>query len=147
MPCRKIKEGYAMVKKYRLIDTLTTLFIFVMTCVVVFVLFVAQRENVDLSHESLILFIVGFYGSIICIAIRFVALYCRVLQLSNLLKKIVAIIYFIVWTLLSIAVLVVVIQLTNFSVQHDVLSSYNGYQIFMIVILSAQWLGEKILYD
>lgn len=136
-----------MIKKYSLIDTLTTLFIFVMTCVVVAVLSAAQRENVDLSHESLMLFIVGFYGSIICIAIRFVALYCRVLQLSNLLKKIVAIIYFIVWTLLSIVALVMVMQITNFSLKYNILSGYNAYQIFILVILLAQWLGEKILYD
>ena len=145
--CRKIEKGYFMKKIYRLIDTITATFILVMTCVVVVVLFVAQKENVNLSQVRLILFIVGFYGSIICIALRFVTLYCRVLQLSNLLKKMIIIIYFTVWTLLSVASLVVVIRLTNFSVQHDVLSDYYGYQIFMIVILSAQWLGEKILHD
>ncbi|MCM1102337.1 MAG: hypothetical protein NC079_11270 [Clostridium sp.] len=132
-------------KKYDPVDLLTTSFIFVMTCVVVAVLSVAQRENFDLSHESLILFIVGFYGSIVCIVIRFVILYHRVLQMRNPLRKTGVLIYFMIWTLLSVMALAMVMQSTGFSLKHNVLSGYNAYQIFMLVILLAQWLGEKFL--
>ena len=133
-----------MQKKYNLIDNLTAFIILVMTFIVVFIIFVAQRENVDLSHESLILFIIGFCGSILCIIIRFGILYYIAFQQINLLIKAGSILYFTLWTILATVNLILVLQNSHFSLKHSALSGYNDYQIFMLVLLMAQWSGEKI---
>lgn len=133
-----------MQKKYNLIDNLTAFFILVMTFIVLFIIFKAQRENVDLSHESLILFIIGFCGSILCIIIRFGVSYYKTFQQTNLLKIAGSILYFMLWTILATVILILILQDSHFSLKHSALSGYDDYQIFMLVLLMAQWLGEKI---
>lgn len=133
-----------MTTKYKLIDNLTSLFIFIMTCAVVYILSVAQQNNINLSGKNLFLFILGFLGSIICIMIRFVILYFKAIQLSSVIKKLFMIIYLTIWCILSVVVLVIILQLSNFSTEHQFLFHYNAYQIFMLVILLAQWLGAKL---
>ena len=133
-----------MTKKYKLIDNLTTLFILDMTFIVTFVIFAAQRENVNLSDESLKLFIIGFCGSILCIIIRFAILYYKAFQQTSLLKKVGSILYFTLWTILATIFLILTMQDSHFSLKHYALSGYNTYQFFMLVLLMAQWSGEKI---
>lgn len=133
-----------MQKKYNLIDNLTAFIILVMTFIVVFIIFVAQRENVDLSHESLRLFVIGFCGSILCLIIRFAISYYKAFQQINLLKKAGSILYFTLWIILATVFLIQILHDSHFSLKHSALSGYNTYQFFMLVLLMAQWLGEKI---
>lgn len=59
----------------KLNNNVTALFVFIMACVVSFILSVAQSNDVKLNGKSLFIFIVGFGGSIICILIRYIFLY------------------------------------------------------------------------
>lgn len=128
----------------KIIDNITTLFVFIMTCVVSFVLSVAQRNDINLSGRDLLIFLIGFWGSVICITIRYVFLYLEAIKQKRVIKKIFMLLYLIVGSGIFILVLIVVFQLSDFSLKHDVLSYYNACQIFMLVSLIFQWLGEKL---
>ena len=83
-------------KKYRIIVNITTLYVFIMTFVVSFILSLAQNNDSNLSGEKLLIFLCGFWGSAICIVIRYVILYRNALFQHNLIKKILMLIYLIV---------------------------------------------------
>ncbi|MDE7252847.1 MAG: hypothetical protein K2O32_07895 [Acetatifactor sp.] len=133
---------YEMINK--IIDNITTLFVFIMTCVVSFVLSVAQSNDVNLSGRDLLIFLIGFWGSVICITIRYVFLYLEAIKQNRVIKKIFMLLYLIVGSGMFILMLIVVFQLSDFSLKHDVLSYYNAYQVFMLLSLIFQWLGEKL---
>lgn len=128
----------------KIIDNITTLFVFIMTCVVSFVLSVAQSDDVNLSGRDLLIFLIGFWGSVICITIRYVFLYLEAIKQDRVIKKIFMLLYLIVGSGMFILMLIVVFQLSDFSLKHSVLSYYNAYQVFMLVSLIFQWLGEKL---
>ena len=134
-----------MTKKYRIIDNITTLYVFIMTFVVSFILSLAQNNDTNLSGEKLLIFLCGFWGSVICIVIRYVFLYGNAISQNNTIKKILMVIYLTVGSGLFALVLIRVLIISDFSIKHNVLSNYNSCQIFMIVILLFQWLGEKLL--
>lgn len=136
-----------MKKVYRIIDNITTLYVFIMTIVVSFILSVAQNNGVNLSGEKLLVFICGFWGSAICVVIRYVILYRNVISKCNIMKKTLLLIYLIVGSCIFAVVLVGTLFLSAFSIKYDVLSNYNACQIIMFVILLSQWLGEQLLGD
>lgn len=136
-----------MKKVYRIIDNITTLYVFIMTIVVSFILSSAQNNDVNLSGEKLLVFICGFRGSAICIVIRYVILYRNVISQSNIMKKTLLLIYLIVGSCIFAVVLVGTLFFSGFSIKCDVLSNYNACQIIMFVILLSQWLGEQLLGD
>lgn len=137
-------EGVGMVRKYRIIDNITALYVFIMTFAVSFVLSLAQSNDTDLSGKNLFMFLCGFWGSIICIIIRYVFLYHKAITLNYGIKKVFMIVYLTVGSSISVLILIGVLYLSGFTTKHDVLSYYNAYQIFMIGVLLSQWLGEKI---
>ena len=137
-------EGVGMAKKYRIIDNITALYVFIMTFAVSFVLSLAQSNDTDLSGKKLFLFLCGFWGSVMCIIMRYVFLYHKAITLSNGIKKVFMIVYLTVGSSISVLILFVILNLSGFTIKHDVLSYYNSYQIFMIGVLLSQWLGEKI---
>lgn len=132
-------------KKYRIIVNITTLYVFIMTFVVSFILSLAQNNNANLSGEKLLIFLCGFWGSVICIVIRYVILYRNALLQHNLIKKILMLIYLIVGNGIFVLILAGILFLSDFSIKRDVLSNYNACQIIMLVILLSQWLGEQLL--
>ena len=132
-------------KKYRIIVNITTLYVFIMTFVVSFILSLAQNNDSNLSGEKLLIFLCGFWGSTICIVIRYVILYRNALFQHNLIKKILMLIYLIVGSGVFVLVLAGILFLSDFSIKRDVLSNYNACQIIMLVILLSQWLGEQLL--
>lgn len=132
-------------KKYRIIVNITTLYVFIMTFVVSFILSLAQNNNANLSGENLLIFLCGFWGSVICIVIRYVILYRNTLSQRNLIKKLLMLIYLIVGSGVFVLVLAGILFLSDFSIKRDVLSNYNACQIIMLVILLSQWLGEQLL--
>lgn len=134
-----------MIKKYKFIDEITTLFVFVMTCIVVFILTVAQSNDTNLTGKSLFLFLFGFFGSMLCIIVRFIILYSRTMKESRAIRRIFIVSYLIVWSILFVLMFCVVLQESNFSIEHIYLWNYNAYQNFMLVILIAQWLPGKFL--
>lgn len=134
-----------MKKIYRIIDNITTLYVFVMTVVVSFILSFAQNNDVNLSGEKLLVFICGFWGSVVCIVIRYVLLYRNAISQSNIMKKTLVLIYLIVGSCIFAVVLAGTLFLSDFSIKCDVLSNYNACQIIMFVILLSQWLGEQLL--
>lgn len=134
----------SMLKKHKFVDYVTTLFVFIMTCVVSFILSIAQSDDMNLSGKKLFLFLFGFVGSIICIIVRFGFLYVNAMKKGKTMKKIGMLFYLTVWSMLFIRRFIEVLQLSNFSIKHNFLSYYNAYQIFMLVVLIAQWLGEKL---
>lgn len=142
------RDGETVMKKvYRIIDNITTLYVFIMTIVVRFILSSAQNNDVNLSGEKLLAFICGFWGSAICIVIRYVILYRNVISQSNIMKKTLLLIYLIVGSCIFAVVLVGTLFFSGFSIKCDVLSNYNACQIIMFVILLSQWLGEQLLGD
>ena len=144
----KTKRFETVMKKvYRIIDNITTLYVFIMTIVVSFILSVAQNNGVNLSGEKLLVFICGFWGSAICVVIRYVILYRNVISKCNIMKKTLLLIYLIVGSCIFAVVLVGTLFLSAFSIKYDVLSNYNACQIIMFVILLSQWLGEQLLGD
>lgn len=128
----------------KITDSITTLFVVIMTCVVSFVLSAAQRNDVDLRDGDLLLFLFGFWGSVICIAIRYAVLYFEAIRQNRVIKKIFMLLYLTVGSGIFIGVLILVLKLSDFSLEHGVLTHYNSYQIFMVVLLLSQWLGEKL---
>lgn len=132
-------------KKYRIIVNITALYVFIMTFVVSFILSLVQNNNANLSGEKLLIFLCGFWGSVICIVIRYVFLYRNALSQRNLMKKLLMLIYLIVGSGVFILVLAGILFLSDFSIKRDVLSNYNACQIIMLVILLSQWLGEQLL--
>ncbi len=132
-------------KKYKIIVNITTLYVFIMTFVVSFILSLAQNNDSNLSGEKLLIFLCGFWGSAICIVIRYVILYRNALFQHNLIKKILMLIYLIVGSGVFVLVLAGILFLSDFSIKRDVLSNYNACQIIMLVILLSQWLGEQLL--
>lgn len=132
-------------KKYRIIVNITTLYVFIMTFVVSFILSLAQNNNANLTGEKLLIFLCGFWGSVICIVIRYVILYRNTLSQRNLIKKLLMLIYLIVGSGVFVLVLAGILFLSDFSIKRDVLSNYNACQIIMLVILLSQWLGEQLL--
>ena len=132
-------------KKYRIIVNITTLYVFIMTFVVSFILSLAQNNDSNLSGEKLLIFLCGFWGSAICIVIRYVILYRNALFQHNLIKKILMLIYLRVGSGVFVLVLAGILFLSDFSIKRDVLSNYNACQIIMLVILLSQWLGEQLL--
>lgn len=138
-------EELAMKKIYRIIDNITTLFVFVMTFVVSFILSLAQNSDTNLSGEKLLIFLWFFWGSVICIVIRYVFLYRNAISQNNIIKKTLMFIYLILGSSIFSLVLVGALFLSDFSIKHDVLSNYNACQIIMLVILLSQWLGDKLL--
>jgi len=111
-------------KKYRIIVNITTLYVFIMTFVVSFILSLAQNNNANLSGEKLLIFLCGFWGSVICIVIRYAILYRNTLSQHNLMKKLLMLIYLIVGSGVFILVLAGILFLSDFSIKHDVLSNY-----------------------
>ena len=91
-----------MIKKYKFIDEITTLFVFVMTCIVVFILTVAQSNDTNLTGKSLFLFLFGFFGSMLCIIVRFIILYSRTMKESRAIRRIFIVSYLIVWSILFV---------------------------------------------
>ena len=136
-----------MVNKYRLIDNATTLFVFVMTFVVSFVVSAAQSSQVNLMGRTLYIFIFGFAGSVICIIGRFSILYYEAVRQRSVTKKVLMLFYLVLWSILFLLTLGVTLQLSNISLEYHSLSYYSAYQIFMLVILIAQWLGEKLFME
>lgn len=132
-------------KKYRIIVNITALYVFIMTFVVSFILSLAQNNNANLSGEKLLIFLCGFWGSVICIVIRYVILYRNTLSQRNLIKKLLMLIYLIVGSGVFVLVLAGILFLSDFSIKRDVLSNYNACQIIILVILLSQWLGEQLL--
>lgn len=130
---------------YRIIDNITTLFVFVMTFVVSFILSLAQNSDTNLSGEKLLIFLWGFWGSVICIVIRYVFLYRNAISQSKIIKKTLMFIYLILGSSVFALVLVGALFLSDFSIKHDVLSNYNACQIIMLVILLSQWLVQRII--
>lgn len=137
-------EGLRMKKKYRIIDNITALYVFIMTFAVSFVLSLAQSNDTDLSGKNLLMFLCGFWGSVMCIIIRYVFLYHKAITLHNGIKKVFMIMYLTVWSSISVLILIGVLYLSGFTTRQDFLSYYNAYQIYMIGVLLSQWLGEKI---
>ncbi len=133
-----------MIKKYKIIDNVTALYVFIMTCAVSFILSAAQSNDVNLSGKNLFIFLFGFWGSVVCIIIRYAFLYYKAIAQNSVMKKVFMIVYLIAGSSIFILMLIVVFRLSGFSIKHDVLSYYNAYQIFMIVVLISQWLGEKL---
>lgn len=136
-----------MVKKYWLIDNATALFVFVMTFAVSFVVSAAQSSQVNLMGRALHIFVFGFAGSVICIIGRFLILYYKAGWQKSVIKKVFMLFYLALWSILFLLALGVTLQLSNFSLEYHSLSYYNEYQIFMLVILMAQWLGEKLFME
>lgn len=132
-------------KKYRIIVNITALYVFIMTFVISFILSLAQNNESNLNGEKLLIFLCGFWGSVICIVIRYVFLYRNALSQRNLMKKLLMLIYLIVGSGVFILVLAGILFLSDFSIKRDVLSNYNACQIIMLVILLSQWLGEQLL--
>lgn len=133
-----------MVKKYKIIDNITALYVFIMTFAVSFVLSLAQSNDTDLGGKNLFIFLCGFWGSVMCIIIRYVFLYHKAIALNNGIKKVFMIVYLTVGSGISALILIGVLNLSGFTTRHDILAYYNAYQIFMIGVLLSQWLGEKI---
>lgn len=133
-----------MVRKYRIIDNITALYVFIMTFIVSFILSLAQSNDTDLSGKNLLMFLCGFWGSVMCIVIRYVFSYHKAITLHNGIKKVSMIVYLTVGSSISVLILIGVLYLSGFTTKHDVLPYYNAYQIFMIGVLLSQWLGEKI---
>lgn len=134
-------------KKYRLIDNVTTLFVFVMTFAVAFLVSAAQSSHVNLMGSTLHIFLFGFAGSVICIIGRFSILYYEAGRRRSVIKKVFMLFYLALWSVLFLLTLGVTLQLSNFSLEYHGLSYYSAYQIFMLVILMAQWLGEKLFME
>ena len=132
-------------KKYRIIDNITTLYVFIMTFVVSFILSLVQSNDDNLNGEKLLVFLCGFGGSVICIVIRYVLLYRSAISQRNMIRRILMLIYLIVGSGVFALVLIRILLLSNFSIKHDVLSNYNACQIIMLVILLSQWLGGQLL--
>lgn len=132
-----------MKRKFNFIENITILFVFVMTFLVCFTISKVQSENIELIRKDKLLFVIGFGGSIICIILRFVLLYYKTLQQSRKIKKVGVMIYLIVWSLLAVIMLGMVLRLSEFSLEQRYLSNYNAYQIFMLVIVFAQWIAGK----
>ena len=59
-----------MTKIYKIVENITTIYVFIMTFVVCFILSLVQNNDIDLSGEKLLVFLCGFWGSVICIVIR-----------------------------------------------------------------------------
>lgn len=140
-------EGAGMVRKYRvieIIDNITALYVFIMTFAVSFILSFAQSNDTDLSGKNLFMFLCGFWGSIMCIIIRYGFLYHKAITLNYGIKKLFMLVYLTVGSSISVLILIGVLYLNGFAIRHEVLSYYNAYQIYMIGVLLSQWLGEKI---
>ena len=134
-----------MAKIYKIVENITTIYVFIMTFVVCFILSLVQNNDIDLSGEKLLVFLCGFWGSVICIVIRYVFLYRNAMSQSKIIKKILMLIYLIVGSGVFALVLLGILFLSEFSIKHDVLPNYNACQIIMFVILLSQWLGEQLL--
>lgn len=137
-------EGLRMGKKYRIIDNITALYVFIMTFAVCFVLSFAQSNDTDLSGKELLIFLCGFWGSVLCMIIRYAFLYHKARNIDNGIKKVFMMVYLTTGSSISILILIAILFLSGFTTKHDVLSYYNAYQIFLIGVLLSQWLGEKL---
>ncbi|MCM1325526.1 MAG: hypothetical protein NC094_00300 [Bacteroidales bacterium] len=133
-----------MAKKYKIMDNITALYVLVMTFAVSFTLSSAQSNDTNLYGNSLLIFLIGFWGSVICILIRYVFLYYKVISQKRTIKKMLMMVYLIAGSSIFVLSLAAVLKWSHFSIIHDVLSNYNAYQIFMVAILLSQWLGEKL---
>lgn len=111
-----------MVKKYRIIDNFTALYVFIMTFAVSFVLSLAQSNDTDLIGKKLFIFLCGFWGSVMCIIIRYVFLYHKAITLNNGIKKRFMMVYLTVGSSISVLILIVILNLSGFTTKHDVLS-------------------------
>ena len=60
-----------MTKQYKIIDNITTLYVFIMTFAVSFIISLVQSNDTNLSGKNLLIFLCGFWGSVICIIIRY----------------------------------------------------------------------------
>lgn len=136
-----------MEKKWNNFDNCTVLVVLISTCVVLFILSVAQAEDTSLSGWRLILFVAGFTGSILCIAIRFIFLYMVAVQKSSVIKKTGLIIYLTVWCVICVIELYRVMRTAGFLVEHEILSHYHFFQIFMFKIVLVQWLGALLFRE
>lgn len=128
----------------KIIDNITTLYVFVMTCIISFLITVVQSVDVDLMGKNLFVFLFGFWGSVLCIIIRFVLLYFKALQQRRAANKIFMILYLTIASIIFMLRLIVVLRLSDFSFKHYVLSYYSRYQFFMLELLISQWLSAKI---
>ncbi len=137
-------EVYRVKNINKLINNITALFVFIMTCVVSFILSVAQSNDVNLNGKSLFIFIVGFGGSIICILIRYIFLYYIAIKPKSAAMRIFMILYLTIGSIIFISMLIIVLQLSNFSTDPSALAHYNAYQFFMLGVLIYQWLGERL---
>ncbi len=131
-------------KKYKIMDNTTALFIVVMMLVNMWLTFMAQGMEVNLSGGKLFCFLLGFIGSIICIFIRFAHSFYMAFQISSKIRKMGMIFYMAAWSILYVWSLWITLQSGNFSVTYHALGDYNAFQIFSVAILIAQWLGDNL---
>lgn len=134
-----------MTKQYKIIDNITTLYVFIMTFAVCFIISLAQSNDTNLSGKNLLIFLCGFWGSVICIIIRYIFLFYNTKFQNNAAKKILMVVNLMVGSSIFVLFMIALLNLSGFSIKHNVLSYYNAYQIFMLVILLSQWLQEKLL--
>lgn len=110
-------EEMAMKKIDRMIDNITTLFVFVMTFAVSFILSLAQSSETNLRGENLLIFLLGFWGSVICIAIRYVFLYRKAIAQNNIMKKILMFLYLILGNSIFLLILAGTLIISDFSIE------------------------------
>ncbi|MDE7366143.1 MAG: hypothetical protein K2N24_02175, partial [Lachnospiraceae bacterium] len=64
---------------------------------------------------------------------------------TSKIRKIIGIIYFIFLSILAVFLLIQTLYVSNWSIiAHETLFNYTQYQLFMNVIMIAQWIGKKL---
>lgn len=130
---------------FRYLNDAAAIYIFIMTFAVTSIVTLSQDTDTNLAGFILGGFLIAFVGSILCLILRFYIAYHFIKSQTSKIKKITGIIYFIFLSILTVFFLIQTLYASNWSIiAHETLFNYTQYQLFMNVIMIAQWIGKKI---
>ena len=134
-----------MKNRSQIIYTMMDAYILIMTFVVCYIVSLSQSSSADLHGKYLVIFILGFWGSVLCVAIRYIILFLNAKRIDEKFRKYIYILCCALGVLALAFVLYISISLSGWQIRYENSSNFYGVQIFMVVQILYQWLlvGKK----
>lgn len=117
------------------VENVTTLYVVFMTVVVSFALSIAQSLDSNLEKKDLFIFIVGFWGSMICLIVHYGVLYFKAIKQEDKDMKTFLLICLVIDSMIYLVGFVRMVLESKLSMEHYVYGYYNGFQYFMLIMI------------
>lgn len=133
-----------MTKKLHIINGLATIYVLIMWWCVSWNISLAQSVDRELAGIDLYGFLLGFWGSFVCVIIRFIVGYKVFWRQESKVRKLLGLGSLLAMNILFVIKLIMILDSSNYSILCEHLNYYHSYQFFMVEVVIAQWLIRKL---